>query len=104
MSISMVSTVLEIEREAEAVLEKARREVEKAVADAKTARDDATRAHEEGIRREIADLETKAAAERAVKVRELTAAGDSALSAVRGISEAAFDSGVQHVMKALSGK
>lgn len=104
MAISMVSTVLEIEREAEAVLEKAQSGAGKLIADAKAAREDATRTHEEGVRREIADLEAKAAIERTAKVKELTATGDAALSAVRGISEAAFDSGVQHVMKALSGK
>lgn len=104
MSTSMVATVLEIEREAEAVLTTARHDAEKIAAEAKTQRELTTKTTEEAIRQEIADLETKAAADREKKVRELNASGDAALSAVRNISDAAFDAGVQYVLKALTGK
>lgn len=104
MSTSMVSTVLEIEREAEAVLAKAEQEAVSALDAAKKQIEDASRSHAESIRKEIAGLEEKAAADRAKKVKELTASGDAALSAVKNISDAAFDKGVQHIVQALSGK
>ncbi len=104
MSNSMVSTVLEIEREAEGILTKARQDAASLIADAKTRRAAATKAAEEKSKKEIADLEAKAAVEREKKVRELTATGDAALAAIRNVSDAAFNSGVGHVMKALAGK
>lgn len=104
MSTSMVSTVLEIEREAEAILAQAEKEAEKILADAKTRRETATRAAEEATKKEIADLEAKAMAERQKKVKELAAMGESALSAVRNVSPAAFDSGVKFLADALAGK
>lgn len=104
MSTSMVSTVLEIEREAEAVLAKAAQDAEKILADAKARREDAAKNHADSVAREVANLESLAQADRAAKVRELTASGDSALSAVRNISDAAFAGGVQYILKALAAK
>lgn len=104
MSTSMISTVLEIEREAEAILDQAGKEAEKSLADAKTRRAAATKAADEAAKKEIADLEAKALAERQKKVRELSAMGETALSAVRNVSPAAFDGGVRFVMEALAGK
>lgn len=61
-------------------------------------------ASQEGVERVITDLETKAVEEKSRKVKELTAAGDAALSTVRNISDAAFDGGVKYLMKALAGE
>lgn len=104
MSLSLVSTVLEIEREAEAILTKATEEAAQTLADAKARREAEGKTYFETVKSEVGQLEEKAASERDKKVRELTASGDAALSAVRNISDAAFDNGVQYVMKALSGK
>lgn len=104
MSTSMISTVLEIEREAENVLGKADQDIAKLLAEAKDKRDAVTKEYEEKIRKEIAAFETKALAERAAKVKELAAKGDTALAAVKNISTAAFDSGVQKMLSALAGK
>ena len=104
MSTSMVATVLEIEREAEAILAKAEQDAEKVVADAKVKRETASKSFEDGVRKGLTDLEAKAAAERAKKVKELAATGEVALSAVRNISDAAFGGGVRYVMKALTGE
>lgn len=101
---SMISTVLEIEREAEALLVKAEEDAKLALADAQTRRETDGKAYFESVKREVAQLEEKAAAERDKKVKELAAKGESALSAVRNISDAAFDNGVQYIMKALAGK
>ena len=103
MSTSMVSTVLEIEREAEAILNKAGRDAEHAIDEAKRQRKAATEAYNEDSKRKVSTLESAAANERAKKVQELTTSGEAALSAVRNISDAAFDSGVAFVMKTLSG-
>lgn len=102
MSTSMVSTVLDIEREAEAILAEAARDAEEVLANAKKQRAEASAAFEDQLKKDVADLEEKAGSERAKKVRELTASGETALSAVRNISDAAFDSGVQYVMKTLA--
>lgn len=104
MSTSMVSTVLEIENEAQRIMADAEKDAEKVIADARTQREEASKTSDEGVKRVIADLEAKAADEKALKVKELTAAGDAALSAVRNISDAAFDGGVGYIMKALSGE
>ena len=104
MSTSMISSVLDIEREAESMLEQAASEAKKLAADAKNKREDLTRSFEEGTKKEIVDLEAKAKALREEKVRELTATGDKALSVVKNVSDAAFDAGVQHILKALGGK
>lgn len=102
MSTTMVSAVLEIEREAEGVISAAKLEAEKLVADA-VARRDATSGEILGkARREVADLEAKAMAEREAKTRELASAGAAALAAVKNVSEAAYDDGVRHVLKALT--
>ncbi len=104
MSTSMVSTVLEIERDAEAILKQAEQEAEKILAKATLQRDEAGKAAADACKKEVADLEARAATDRAKKVKELAASGESALSAVRNVSDAAFDSGVQHIMKALASK
>jgi Vacuolar (H+)-ATPase G subunit. len=104
MTSSLVSTVLEIEREAEAILTKAAEDAAKALADAKARRETDGKAYFDTIKSELKQFEEKAASERDKKVKELTASGDAALSAVRNISDAAFDNGVQYVMRALSGK
>lgn len=104
MSSSLVSTVLDIEREAEAVLSKAENEARKVVEDAKAKRVADGKAYFEDVAREVAQLEEKADAERKKKVGELAAAGEAALSAVRNVSESAFDSGVECIMKALTEK
>lgn len=104
MSTSMVSTVLEIEREAEAILNKAERDAESAIDNAKHQRKTAAEAYAADTKRKVSSLESAAAFERAKKVQELTTSGEAALSAVRNISDAAFDSGVRFVMKALSGE
>lgn len=104
MSTSMVSTVLEIEREAEAILNKAERDAQNAIDDAKHQRKVAAEAYADDIKRKVSSLESAAATERAKKIQELTTSGEASLSAVRNISDAAFDSGVASVMKALSGQ
>ena len=104
MSNSMISTVLEIEDEAEAVLRQAEQDAGKIAADAKARRAEIARMIEGNVKREVADLEALAAVEREKKIKELTATGDAALAAVKHISDAAYDSGVQHIMKALAGK
>lgn len=104
MSNSMVSTVLQIEREAEAHLEKARKDAETILADAKIQRAAAARAYDEDIKKEIAALETRAASERAKKMAEVNAAGEAALAKVTNISDAAFDNGVKYLLDALSGR
>ncbi len=101
---TMVSTILQIEREAEAHLENARKQAETILADAKTQRASLAKASEDDLRREIADLEAKAAAERAKKVEQVNAAGQAALDKYRNISDAAFAKGVQGIFDALSGK
>lgn len=104
MSSSMISSVLGIEREAEAILSKAEEEAKQALADAKAKREADGKAYFEAIAAEVKQLEEKASAERAKKVKELAASGEAALSAVRNISDAVFDNGVQYLLKALSGK
>lgn len=104
MSSSLVSTVLEIEREAEAILTKAAEDAKQAVADARVKREADGKAYFDTVKAEVRQLEEKASSERDKKSRELTASGEAALSAVRNISDAAFDNGVQFVMKALAGK
>ena len=101
---TMVSTVLQIEREAEAQLENARKEAEKILADAKIQRANAAKSYEETIRQEIADLEKKAGVERAKKIEQVNAAGAAALEKVQNISDAAFDKGVKYLFDALAGK
>lgn len=103
MSTSMVTTVLDIEREAEALLTQARQEADAAIAEAEKTRAETAKAAEEAVRQEISRVEAAAREERDKKSRELTAAGDAALSAVRNISDAAFDGGVRHIMNLLSG-
>lgn len=104
MSTSMVSTVLEIEREAEAILNKAEGDAATALAQAKSQREEAGKSYADGIKREIAGIEEKAAADRAKRVQELTASGETALAAVRNISDDAFNKGVQYIMDALAKK
>ncbi len=101
---TMVSTVLHIEREAEALLENARVSAEKILADAKTGRETAAKSSEESIRREIADLERDAAADRAKKVENVNADSRAALEKVENIADAAFGRGVQLIFDALAGK
>ncbi len=101
---TMVSTVLQIEREAEAQLENARKEAGKILADAKIRREADAKASEDAIRAEIAALEQKAGAERAKKIEQVNAVGNAALEKVRNISEDAFDAGVRSIMGALAGK
>ncbi len=104
MSTSMVSTVLEIEREAEAVIAASIESADTLAKDAKAKREEASREILAQAKKDVAGLERAAAAEREVKVKELVAAGDEALAAVKNISDAAFDSGVRHVLKTLAGK
>lgn len=104
MSTSMVSTVLEIEREAERILTQAGQDKDRMLAEAKEQRTAATRAHDDAVKAEVADLERAAKQDRDAKVKELVATGEAALSAVRNISPAAYEAGVGHVFKALSGK
>ncbi len=101
---TMVSTVLQIEREAEAQLESARAQAEKIIAEAKIQRDLDAKTSEDAIRREIADLEQKAGAERAKRIEQVNATGRAALEKVQNISDAAFDKGVQGLFGALAGK
>lgn len=104
MSSSMISTVLDIEREAEAILGKAGKDAAVILEKAKAQRGDDGKAYFDGIKEEVAALEVRAGAERAKKVKELESAGEAALSAVRNISDAAFDNGVNYVMKVLAGE
>ena len=101
---TMVSTVLQIEREAEAQLENARAEADTILADAKIRRERDAQAAAAAIRREIADLEKDAAADRAKKVESVNAEGRAALEKVRNIADAAFGKGVQSIFDALAGK
>lgn len=104
MSTSMVSTVLEIEREAEAILNKAEGDAAAALTQAKSQREEAAKFYADGIKKEIAGIEEKAAADRALRVQELTTSGEKALAAVRNISDEAFNKGVQYIMDALAKK
>lgn len=101
---SMVSTVLEIEREAEALLGKAGEEAERLVADAKKQRAAAAEAASQKVREELRAIEAKALADREKKVQDLTISGERDLAAVRNITDDAFDKGVGHVMKTLAGE
>lgn len=99
---TMVSTVLQIEREAEARLQNARATADTILADAKTERASEAASSEKSIRQEIADLEKRAAADRALKIEEVDAAGKAALEKVRNIPDAAFDRGVRSIFAALA--
>ncbi|GEM_PF-2720562 len=104
MSTSMVSTVLEIEREAEDIITSAKNEAVKLLEDAKakcTAEAEEIRSK---VENEVKALEAQAAEDRSLKVKELTAVGEANLSKVRSVSDAAFDKGVQTIMAALAGK
>lgn len=104
MSTSMVSTVLEIEREAEEILKAAEKDAAKIVADAKAkcvADSESAKAQLAG---EVRRLEAQAAEEREMKVKELSAAGEASLSTLRSISDSAFDKGVRTILGALLGK
>lgn len=104
MSTSMVTTVLEIEREAEDIIATAKNEAAKLLEGAKakcTAEADEIRSKAEN---EVKALEAQAAEDRSLKVKELTAVGEANLSKVRSVSDAAFDKGVQTIMAALAGK
>lgn len=101
---SMVSTVLEIEREAEALLKKAADEAAQVIADAGKQRETATDEAARMVKKELQEIETKAKAEREKKMQELTASGEAALAQVRTISDDTFDAGVQHLLKKLSGE
>lgn len=100
---SMVSTVLEIEREADALLKKAADDALQTVAEARKQREAATDAAAGKLRTALQEIETKAKADREKKLLELTSAGEDALFAVRNVHDDAFDAGVQHIMKALAG-
>ncbi len=102
MSNSMISTVLEIERDAENILAKADADALAMCASAHDERKAATARAEQDAAREIAEIEAKTAADRESKVRELTATGNAALDAVKHISDATYESGVQYVLAALS--
>lgn len=104
MSKSMISTVLEVEREAEEILAKAREQASAISSGAEAKRAAASKASQEACQATIADMEQKAAAERSKKARELTATGDAALAAVKNVSEAAYESGVRFVMNQLTDK
>ncbi len=99
---TMVSSILQIEREAEAQLEDARATAEKILADAEVERESAAKSSGEAIRREIADLEQRARAESAKKIEQVNAVGRAALEKVQNISDAAFDKGVQTIFDALA--
>ena len=104
MSISMVSTVLEIERSAEDLLQKAKAESEKIEADAKAAYHDAMVASKKAIGEEIAKMESAAAVDKAAKVTELEAKGAKALAEIKNIQAASIDKGVKLIMERLNGK
>lgn len=101
---SMVSTVLDIERQAEDLIRKAAGDAKQVLEDAAKQRDAAAAEAAEKLKKELVDIEANAKSERERKVKELTASGEAALSAVKNVSDNAFDAGVQHVMKALSGE
>ncbi|MCC8165023.1 MAG: hypothetical protein LIQ31_02450 [Planctomycetes bacterium] len=103
MSTSLVQTVLEIEREADAILAKAAQDAEKIIADAKAELETATRSSQDAAHKEIASLEERTATEKAKKVKELQDAGEQALSAVKNIADDKFDKGVAYIMNALKG-
>lgn len=102
MPNSVVTAVLDMEREAEAILKKAGADVERVLADAKAKREAAAKESEDKVKREVARIEAEALRLRESKSKELAAKGESALAAVRNISDAAFDGGVRHILDALS--
>ncbi len=104
MSTSMVSTVLEIEREAERILTQAGQDKDRLLAEAKEQRAAATRGIEDAVMAQVADLERADNHDRDAKGKELVATGEAALSAVKNISPAAYEAGVGHILKALAGK
>ncbi len=104
MSTSMVSTVLEIEREAEDIITSAQNEAATLLENAKASCQAATEEAHSKTENEVKALEAQAAEDRSLKVKELTAVGEANLSKVRRVSEAAFDKGVQLIMAALAGK
>lgn len=101
MPSSMIQSVLEIEREAGAILAKAEADAKNTLADAANRREAEAKTHADAVLRDVRELEEKAAAERETKVRELAANGEAALSVVKNISDAAFDNGVRCIMDAL---
>lgn len=104
MSTSMVATVMEIEREAEAIVKKAASDAAALLDAAKTKSQAAAADAERAAAAEVKRLEVQAGEERAKKVEELAAAGKAALAMVTNVSDAAFDKGVELVMKALGGE
>ncbi len=103
MSTSLVQTVLEIEREADAILAKAAQDAEKIISDAKAELETASRSSLDAAQKEIATLEERTAADKAKKIKELQDAGEQALSAVKNIADDTFDKGVTYIMNALKG-
>jgi F0F1-type ATP synthase membrane subunit b/b' len=98
----MITTVLEIEREAETLLSEAENEARKIVSDAREARERASKAAREAIIRQIADLEVAAARQREAAGKELAVAGESALARIRNLPPAAIDRGVDFILGALA--
>ncbi|MDR1612239.1 MAG: hypothetical protein LBT97_05575 [Planctomycetota bacterium] len=104
MPPSLVTTVLDIEREAEVIQADARLRAEKLVADAKEKAAAAWRTSEAAAAEQVNRIEGEAAEVRDKKIKELTASGDAALEVLKNVSKAAYDSGVALVMNALAGK
>ncbi len=103
MSTSLVQTVLEIEREADAILAKAAQDAEQIISGAKAELETASRSSQDAAQKEIATLEERTAADKAKKIKELQDAGEQALSAVKNIADDKFDKGVEYIMNALKG-
>lgn len=101
---SMISTVLEIEREAESLLSKSAEEARQLVEDAARQRRNASEEAAEQVKKELQEIEAKARADRENKIQELTASGQAALAKVKNIADDTFDAGVRHIMKALAGE
>ncbi len=101
MSTSLVTTILKIEAEAESVLAKAGQEAEEIVAKAKKQAKTASETAAEAVQTEIAQMEKKAAEDKAKKLHDLAANGAAALAEITSISEATYQKGVDHIMQAL---
>ncbi len=102
MSTSLITTILKIESEAEALLAKAGQEAEEVVAKARKQAKTASEAAAESVKAEIAQMEKKASEDKARKLQDLAAGGAAALADITSISEATYQKGVDHIMQALN--
>jgi vacuolar-type H+-ATPase subunit H len=104
MPNSMITTVLEIEQEAESILSLAEKEAAKIVADAREDRERAAKEAKESVSRQISTLEADVLKNRESIIRDLTATGETALAVVKNVPIAAVNEGVEYILSSLVGR